>query len=124
MHGPHTVYNQTAPGVVPQLQDESLHAQYMPACLDSGAIGFTEADRVGPGDGDANEDAKDAAQHLTEDNVGDVRDQKAPRTVDKGVQKTSREAAEGAWEGHDVHELTVQSQPILTPRRLSPEHVS
>jgi len=96
----------------------------MPACLDSGAIGFAEADRVGPGDGDANEDAKDTAHHLTEDNVGDVRHQKAPRTVDRGVQKTARETAEGAWERHHVNELTAQSQPILTPRRLSPEHVS
>jgi len=59
----------------------------MPTGLDSGAIGFAEADSVGPGDGDANEDAKDAAQHLAEDNEGDVRRQKAPHTVDKGVQK-------------------------------------
>ena len=62
VHGPHTAYNQTAAGVVPQLQDEALHAQHMPACLDSGAIGFVEADSVGPGDGDANEDAEDAAR--------------------------------------------------------------
>ena len=32
VHGPHTAYNQTAAGVVPQLQDEALHAQH-----DSGA---------------------------------------------------------------------------------------
>ena len=48
----------------------------MPACLDSGAMGFAEADSVGPGDGDANEDAKDAARHLAEDKEGDVRRQK------------------------------------------------
>ena len=57
----------------------------MPAGLDSGAIGFAASDSVGPGDGDANEDAEDAVQHLAEDN--EVRRQKAPHTVDKGVQK-------------------------------------
>jgi len=72
VHGPHTVYNQTAAGVVTQLQDEASHAQHMPAGLGSGAIGFAEADSVGPGDGDANEDAEDVAQHLTRDNEGDV----------------------------------------------------
>jgi len=82
----------------------------MPASLDSGAIGFAEADSVGPGDGDANEVAKDAAQNLVEDNEGDVRRQKAPRTVDKGVLKAAREAVEVAWERLDVHELAAQSQ--------------
>ena len=48
--GPHTAYNQTAAGVVPHLQDEALHAQHMPAGLDSGAVGFAEANSVGPGD--------------------------------------------------------------------------
>ena len=47
----------------------------MPAGLDSGAIGFAAADSVGPGDGDTKEDAEDAAQHLAEDNKGDVRRQ-------------------------------------------------
>jgi len=45
----------------------------------------SQANSAGPGDDDANEDAKDAARHLTEDNEGDVRHQKVPRTVDKGV---------------------------------------
>ena len=76
-----------------------------PAGLDSGAIGFAAANSVGPGDADANEDAEDAAQHLVEDNEGDVRRQKAPRTVDKGVLKAAREAVEVAWERHDVYEL-------------------
>jgi len=93
-----------------QLQDEALHGQHMPASLDSSAIGFAAADSVGPGDGDANEDAEDATQHLAEDNEGDVCHQKAPRTVDKGVQKAAWEAAEAAWERHDVHELAAQSQ--------------
>jgi len=91
--------------VVPQLQDEALHAQH-----DRGAIGFAVADSIGPGDSDANEDTEDAAQHLAENNKGDVRRQKAPRTADKGVQKAAREAAEAAWERHDVHELAAQSQ--------------
>ena len=82
----------------------------MPASLDSGAIGFAEADSVGPGDGDANEVAKDAAQNLVEDNEGNVRRQKAPRTVDKGVLKAAWEAVEAAWERLDVHELAAQSQ--------------
>ena len=110
VHGPPTVYNQTAAGVVPQLQDEALHAQHMPAGLGSGATGFVEANSVGPGDGDANEDAEDAAQHLVEDIEVDVRRQKASRTVDKAVQKAAREAAEAAWERHDIHELAAQSQ--------------
>ena len=62
VHVPHIAYNQTAAGVVPQLQDEALHAQPMPAGLGNGVIGFVEADSVGPGDGDANEDAEDAAR--------------------------------------------------------------
>ena len=121
VHGPHTAYKQTAAGVVPQLQDEALHVQLMPAGLDSGAIGFAAADRVGPGDGDANEDAEDAAQHLAEDNEGDVRRQKAPRTVDKGVQKAAREAAEAAWERHDFHELASLSQAASAgkPKKIS-----
>ena len=40
VHGTHTVYNQTAAVVVPQLQDEALYEQYMPAGLGSGVIGF------------------------------------------------------------------------------------
>ena len=40
VHGPHTAYNQTAAGVVPQLKYEALHAQHMPAGLGNGAIGF------------------------------------------------------------------------------------
>ena len=71
-HGPHTAYNQTAAGVVPQLQDEALHAQHMPAGLDSGAIGFAAADSVGPGDGDANEDAKDAVRQFLKTFNADV----------------------------------------------------
>jgi len=88
----------------------------MPACLDSGAMGFAEADSVGPGDGDANEDAKDAARHLAEDKEGDVRRQKAPRTVDKGVQKTAREAAEAARERHDV--TTCQAASAGKPKKI------
>jgi len=110
VHGSHTVYNQTAAGVVPQLQDEALHAQQLPVGLDSGVIGFAEANSVGPGDGDANEDAEDDTQYLAKDNEGDVRRHKASRTVDKGVQKAAREAAETAWERYDVHELVAESQ--------------
>jgi len=90
VHGPHTAYNQTAAVVVPQLQEEALHAQHMPTGLGSGVIGFAEADSAGPGDNDANEDADDADQYLVEDNEGDVHHQKAPRTVDKGVQRQLR----------------------------------
>jgi len=86
----------------------------MPAGLDSSAIGFAVTNSVDRRDGDANEDAEDDAQPLTEDNEGDdqhpsIHRQKASRTVDKGVQKVARETAEVAWERHDVHELAAQS---------------
>jgi len=57
---------------VTQFQDEALHAQHMPAGLDSGVIGFAAADSVGPGDGDANEDAEDAARQFLKTFYADV----------------------------------------------------
>ena len=93
----------------------------MPAGLNSGAIGSAAAYSVGPGDGDANEDAEDAAQQLTEDNEGDVRHQKAPRTVDKGVQKKQ------FWRQRKLHGKGTMSmswlpslmRPVLTnPKKI------
>jgi len=71
-NGSHIAYNQTAAGVVPQVQDEALQAQHMPAGLDSGAIGFAADDSVDPGDGDANEDAEDAARQFLKTFYADV----------------------------------------------------